>query len=108
MTSHFQDDFQRRLGKSVDDAIDHHVLAFTEGLKSAMIGLEVIDVKGEVWSAEGHFGIVIKFSDGSIIESPATTRAAGPLADLVRMAGGNPFGSQEEEESAKKHGWEVG
>jgi hypothetical protein len=108
MTSHFQEDWQKKLGRSVDDAIDHHVLAFTEGLKSAMIGLEVVDVKGEVWSAEGHFGIVITLSDGSIIESPATTRAAGPLADLIRMAGGNPFGSEEEEASAIKHGWKVG
>ena len=108
MTSHFQEDFQKRLGRTVDEAIDHHVLAFTDGLKAMMVGLEVVDVKGEVWSGEGHWAIVITFNDGSIIEVPGLTRAAGPLAELVRMAGGNPFGSEEEEEHAKQHGWEVG
>ena len=108
MTSHFQEDHQRRLGKTIDDAIDHHVLAFTEGLKSALIGKTIVDAKGEVWSSEGHWALVLTLDDGSIIEAPAQTRAAGPLADLVRMAGGNPFGSEDDEKEAIKHGWEVG
>src|SRR5688500_13052471 len=108
MTSHFQDDFQRKLNRSVEDAIDHHVVAFSEGLKSALVGLEVVDAKGEVWSSEGHWTIVLTLSDGTIIESLPSTRTAGPLAELVRMAGGNPFGSEEEEESHREHGWQVG
>lgn len=108
MTSHFQDDIQRRIGRTIDEAIDFHVLAFTDGLKAYMTGLEVVDVKGEVWSSEGHWAITVTFNDGSIIEVPAETRAAGPLAELVRMAGGNPFGSEQAESEAKQHGWEVG
>lgn len=108
MTSHFQDDFQRRLGRSVDEALDFHVVAFSEGLKSYLIGKEVVDAKGEVWSSEGHWAVVLHFDDGSILEVPANARAAGPLAELVRMAGGNPFGSEEEEEHAQEYGWEVG
>lgn len=108
MTSHFQDDLQARLGKTVDDAIDFHVLAFTDGLKSLLIGKTIVDVKGEVWSSEGHWAITLMLDDNSIIEVPALTRAAGPLAELVRMAGGNPFGDDGQEKDAEQYGWEVG
>jgi hypothetical protein len=108
MTSHFQDEFQRRLNRTVDEAIDFHVVAFTEGLKALLIGKTIVDAKGEVWSSEGHWAIVLTLDDGSIIEVPAETRAAGPLAELVRVAGGNPFGSENSEKEAKEHGWTVG
>ncbi len=108
MTSHFQDDIQRKLGRLVDEAIDFHVVAFTEGLKSYLVGREIVDAKGEVWSSEGHWAITLTFDDGSILEVPAQTRAAGPLGELVRMAGGNPFGSEQDEKDAKEYGWEVG
>lgn len=104
MTSRFEGEFSKKL----DEAIDFHVLAFTEGLKALLIGKTIVNVKGEVWSAEGHWAITLTLDDGSIIEVPAQTRAAGPLAELVRMAGGNPFGSEDEEAQAVKHGWEVG
>jgi len=94
--------------QKVDKAIDFHVLAFTDGLKNLLVDQKIVDVKGEVWSSEGHWAITLYLEDGSIIEASPSCRAAGPLTELVRMAGGNPFGSEEEEKSAQEHRWEVG
>ena len=70
--------------------------AFGKGINETLVGRTVVAASGEVWSGGGEWSISITFDDGSTISVPGETLATGPLADIVRMGGGNPDGCDED------------
>lgn len=81
--------FEERLSNAVDEAMAANE-ALGEGISRLLVGRTVVAATGEVWSSDGEWSIGLTFDDGSVIEVPGHTHAFGPLAGLVRMAGGNP------------------
>src|SRR5689334_16251443 len=75
---------------AVSEAVDLHVDAFSAGVSAALVGLTVTSARGEVWDSDGRWSLSLKLSDGTSVHVPGTTFAHGPLAELVRMAGGVP------------------
>ena len=82
-------DFQKRLSDAIDEAVAVND-SLSEGVSRLLCGQIVTEASAEVWSSDGEFSIALTFSDGSKIECPGVVYASGPLADLVRMAGGVP------------------
>jgi hypothetical protein len=92
-------DFERELAAKIEDAMDHSVRAFTEGLQAALIGRTIEGVTGEVWSSDGEWSVEITLDDGTLLCGElCSTPEPSYLAELVRMAGGNPYGNNDSEE----------
>lgn len=83
------DEFQRRFSEAADEAVAWNN-DFAAGVKSLLTGRTVVDATAEVWDSDGNWAITIWFDDGSVVEVPGQAWAAGPLAALVKMAGGDP------------------
>lgn len=82
-------EFERKLSNAIEDAIEHND-SFASGVSVLLVGRTVTSASAEVWSSDGDWSIRLTFDDGSTVYVPGTTEATGPLADFVRMAGGNP------------------
>jgi hypothetical protein len=91
------DELQRKLADAIEEAIDHGVRAFSGGLSAMLVGRTITAAEGEVWSSEGEWEFTLTLDDGSVLVGQLGT-ARGPVAELVRMAGGNPYGSDEQEQ----------
>jgi hypothetical protein len=83
------DDLARKLSELVTDVVETND-ALSDGVDRLLVGKRVTSAACEVWDSDGRFSITLAFEDGSTVESPGETWATGPLAELVRMAGGNP------------------
>jgi hypothetical protein len=68
--------------------------SLSDGVAALLVGQRVVAASAEVWSSDGEWSITLRFDDGSAIRVPGETRATGPLADLIRMAGGDPGDSE--------------
>jgi hypothetical protein len=82
-------DFERKLNDLVQEALAVNREA-SSGATRLLAGETVKSVVLEVWSNGGETAFTIELSDGSILECGGVGRFTGPVADLVRMAGGNP------------------
>lgn len=84
-----EEEFRAKLSELVADAMATND-ALTDGVAKLLVGRTVTAASAEVWSSDGEWSIKLEFDDGSRVEVPGVTYATGPLAELIRMAGGQP------------------
>ena len=82
-------DFQNELSSLVNAIMEDNAI-LSDQVKTLLIGKRITDASAEVWSSDGEWSINLTFEDESTIEVPGVTYATGPLADLIRAAGGQP------------------
>jgi hypothetical protein len=82
-------EFRNKLAELVGDIFASNAAASQE-FDALLVGQRVTSAAMEVWDGDGNWSIRLGFEDGSTIDVPGTTYATGPLADHVRMAGGQP------------------
>jgi hypothetical protein len=82
-------EFRHKLAELVGDIFATNAAA-SQGIDALLVGQRVTSAAMEVWDGDGNWSIRLSFEDGSTIDVPGTTYATGPLADHVRMAGGQP------------------
>jgi hypothetical protein len=83
------DAFHHKLRDLIGDILANNDAA-SRGLDALLVGQRVTSAAMEVWDGYGSWSIRLGFEDGSTIDVPGSIYATGPLADHVRMAGGQP------------------